>query len=59
LKNIKGFAMNNWIRETIAQYYNAALKVTPPILLCWPTMSEVDVGCIAVEGKPSHQHSIT
>jgi len=27
----------------------------PPILLCWPTTSEVDVGGKAVEVKPSHQ----
>ena len=38
----------------------AALEVTPPILLCWPTRSEVDVGAVAVEAGPSHQifHSI-
>jgi len=28
---------------------SAALKVMPPILLCWPTTSEVDVGGTAVE----------
>ena len=27
----------------------------PPILLLWPTMSEVDVGAIAVEVEPFHQ----
>lgn len=32
LRNIRGFAMNNWTREAIAQYYIAALKVTPSIL---------------------------
>ncbi len=31
----------------------AALKVMPPILLCWPMMSEVDVGGMAVEVEPS------
>ena len=31
----------------------------PPILLCWPMMSETDGGGIAVEGKLSHQHFIT
>ena len=59
MKNIKGFAMNNWIRETIAQYYNAALKVTPPILLCWPVTAEADGGGMAVEVEFSHQYSIT
>jgi len=29
----------------------AALKVMSPILLCWPTVSEVDVGGMAVEGQ--------
>ena len=37
----------------------AALKVMPPILLCWPMMSEADVGGMAVEVEPSHQYSIT
>ena len=27
----------------------AALKVMPPTLLCWPTMSEADFGGMAVE----------
>jgi len=31
----------------------AALKVMPPILLCWPTTSELDVGGMAVETEPS------
>ena len=26
----------------------------PPILLCWPKMSEMDVGGSAVEDEPSH-----
>lgn len=32
----------------------AALKVMPPILLCQPTKSEVDVGGAAVEVEHSH-----
>ena len=28
----------------------------PPVLLCWPTKSEVDVGGMAVEDEPSHQY---
>ena len=30
----------------------AALKLTLPILLCWPTESEVDVGGMAVKVQP-------
>ena len=37
----------------------AALKVMPPILLYWPTVSEVDVGDMAIEVEPSHQYSLT
>jgi len=35
----------------------SAPKVMPPILLHWPTTSEVDVGETAVEGETSHQYS--
>ena len=28
-----------------------ALEVMPPILLCWPTTLEVDVGGVAVESE--------
>jgi len=31
----------------------AAPKVMPPVLLCWPTTSEVDVGSMALEFEPS------
>ena len=37
---------------------NAAPKVMPRILLCWPSSSEADDGEIAVETEPSHQYSI-
>jgi len=37
----------------------AALKVTAPILCCWPMTSEASVGCMAVEAEPSCQYSIT
>jgi len=37
----------------------AALKVTPSILLCWPTVSEADDGGMAVVVEPSCQYSIT
>ena len=36
----------------------AAPKVMPPILLCWPMMSEVSGG-MAVEVEPSHSYSLT
>jgi len=36
----------------------AALKVVPPILLCWPTVSEVVIGVMAVEVEPSRQYSV-
>ena len=36
----------------------AALKIMPPILLCWLLMSQVDIGDIAVEIGHSCQDSI-
>jgi hypothetical protein len=30
----------------------------PPILLCWPTTPEADVGDMAVEVEPSRQYSV-
>ena len=41
-----------------SKYTRAALKVVPPMLLCWPTTSEVDVGGVAVKVEPSNQYSI-
>lgn len=32
-------------------------KVMPHNLLCWPTVSVVDVGGTSVEGETSHQYS--
>lgn len=32
----------------------ASPKLMPSILLCWPMMSEADVGGVAVEAEPSH-----
>lgn len=32
----------------------AAPEVKPPILLCWPVTSEVDVGNMAIEVEYSH-----
>ena len=39
-------------------FTRAALKVMPPVLLYWPTVSEVDAGGMAVEGETSHQYSL-
>ena len=35
-----------------------ALKLMPPVLLCWPTTPEADVGDMSVEVEPSHQYSV-
>ena len=40
-------------------YTRAAPKTRPPILLCWPMVSEADVGGMAVGVEPSCQYSIT
>ena len=45
--------MNN-----IIYFTRAALKVMPPILLCWPTVSEADVGILTVKVEHSCQYSI-
>ena len=37
----------------------AALNVVPPILLCWPAISEAGVGGMAAEVERSHQYSTT
>jgi len=39
-------------------YTKAAPKVMPPILLCWPTTSKVDVGGMAVEVESSHRYAV-
>ena len=36
-----------------------APKVIPPILLCWPMISDTNIGGMAVEVEPSHQYFIT
>ena len=43
----------------IVQSVRYALKVMPLILLCWPTLSEMDVSDMAVEGEPSNQYCTT
>jgi len=37
----------------------AALKVLRPILLCWPTLSESDVGGMTVDAEPSYVVIVT
>jgi len=46
-------------RFQVMLMYEAAPKIIPPILLHWPTMSEVDVGDMAVKVESSCQYSIT
>lgn len=40
-------------------FKRAAPKIMLRILLCWPTMSEVDIDGMAVEAGTSHSYSIT
>ena len=39
-------------------FCKAALKVVPPISWCCCTMSEADVGAIAVDAEPSHHYPV-
>ena len=49
-----------WKRTTkIFRNTKVALKVMLLILLCWPTVSEADVGGMAVEAEPSCQYFFT
>ena len=61
VQSSKTFDMTNKripsIRNSMFAYMIAAPKVMAPILFCWPTMSEADVG-MAVEFEPSHQYAI-
>ena len=43
----------------LTYFMRAAKNVMPAILLHWPTVSEADVGGMAVEAEPSHQYSDT
>lgn len=45
-----------WAEGVMSSY---APKLMPPVLFCWLTMSEVDVGGMEVETEPSHQCFIT
>lgn len=50
-----------WINVT-SLFLSFIKSITPkeiiPILLCWPTMLEVDIGSMAVENEPSQQEPI-
>ena len=46
------------VRQRIA-FIRDAPKVMPPILFCWPTTSEADIGGMAVETEPSQKYPIT
>ena len=39
-------------------FTKAAPKIMPPVLLYWPTMSEADVGDMAIENELYHQYSV-
>lgn len=39
--------------------WRAALRVMPPMLLCWPPASELDVSSVAIEVECSCHYSIT
>jgi len=41
------------------QNRGTAPKVMFPLLLCWPTVSEADVGGMAVEVEHTHKYSVT
>jgi len=36
----------------------AALKIIPPVLLCWPTTSKANGGGMVIEPEPSCLYSI-
>ena len=53
------YMLHNFLAEHLMLHVmRAAPKVMSPLLLCWSTMTEGDIGGVAVEVEPSHQHSI-
>ena len=50
-------ASSHGVKQVISR--EITLKVLPPILLCWLTASQTDVGGMAIEVEPSHQYYIT
>jgi len=53
------FSVSSFVLQHNFRVMRAALKVMPPILLCWPKMSEEDVGGMEVEVEPSILYPIT
>ena len=53
----KFHSMNNLVRCD-QKCKRVAPKLMPPILLCWPTTSEANVGDMAVEVEPFRQYSV-
>ena len=51
---IRKLASDKLISSLHHESKRAALEVMLPILLCWPTVSEADVGGTAVEVELSH-----
>jgi len=49
---------NAEIQSELTSNMRAATKAMPPISSCQSTVSEADVGGMAVEVEPSHQYSI-
>lgn len=41
------------LKQILYRDTRASLKVMSPNLLCWPTISEVDIGGMALENEPS------
>lgn len=46
------------LRTQSTEYMRGAPKVMVPISLCWPTTSEVDFGCMAVQSEPFCQYQL-
>jgi len=57
-KEIREVILHSAFGYTKYRNIRNALKVMPPILFCWLTISKADVVSIAVEVQPSHQYSI-
>jgi len=59
--NIHSWKISTQTAKVIVSYKctRAAVKVMPPILLCWPMKATVNGGNMAVDVEPSCQYSIT
>jgi len=45
-----------YVPPFLPAYTRVVPKLMTPIILCWPTTSEADVGNVAVEVEPSRQY---